>query len=489
MTSIENPASSSIQPAPAVGGARSGAADLIRRPVALFVLLSTLFGIPAVFLIPPLRGADEPAHFLRAYGISRGEMIPSLTDTQGRRGIFLPARLNEDFQFFEAARYRFKNDGLTYRDVFAEYRRRGNVADPAGPPLPPPVFVLYAGSEGYSPAAYLPYVPAVIAGRVLGLDFLPMLWLMRLAGFIAMTAVAAYAIAVVPHLKWAFLFIAMLPIALYERVIVSADGAALSFAMVVTALCLRAAAGQGREPPWQRSLWMTLCVLAKPSQTAFIVLEAMTRPLTHLLGCWRTFVAIAAPGLILTLLYLIVASADIAAWRMIEGTGAPPEHFNIGWKLKFLIEHPHHFLSASLGKLAEAYDLWREAIGGLGWRDTHLPLPIYVFLTVMFLASCLARLELDARTRLRVAAVAGLSLLCYWLAIFLIFYLAWTPIDAHFVHGVQGRYFTIVLPPAALMIAALVNRAPRQWITATVAAAGAIVSGAAMIDAVVRSQW
>ena len=208
-----------------------------------------------------------------------------------------------------------------------------------------------------------------------------MLWLMRLAGFVAMTAVAAYAIAAVPQLKWAFVVIAMLPIALYERAIVSADGAAMSFAMVVTALCLRAA-GQGGGAA-QRSLWMTLCVLTKPSQVAFIVLEAMARPLKDFLSHWRGAALVVTPGLVLTGLWLYANSADMGAWRMMEGTGVPAEQFNIGWKLGFLIRHPQHFCqpfqatwptpTASGAKPSAA-----------GLADTHLTLPIYLLLTAVF---------------------------------------------------------------------------------------------------------
>jgi len=484
MASADNPATlSGLAPTAAAAGARGRVATLIRRPVVLFVVLSTLFGVPAVFLNPPLRGADEPAHFLRIYGISRGEVIPSLTDEKGRRGILLPAGLNADYQFFEALRYRFRSGDFRYRQVFAEYARRTHESNAAAP-----TFVLYAGSEAYSPLAYLPYVPAAVIARFLGLDFVPMLWLMRLAGLAAMTAVVAYAIALVPYLKWTFLCIAMLPIALYERVVVSPDGAALGFAMVVTALCLRAAEpGEGGAA--RRALWMTLCVVVKPSQVPFILMETMTRPVGDLVRHWRTAVAITAPGVMLTLLWLFANSADMGAWRMMEGTGAPPEQFNIGWKLGFLVHHPGHFLSAAAVTLAGAYDLWRETIGALGWRDIHLALPTYLALTALLAASAMVRLELDAQTRRRVATVAGLTVLSYGVTIFLIFYLAWTPIDATFVHGVQGRYFTVVLPAAAVAIAALLTRAPPRWIAAMLATVGAIVSSVAMLDAIVRSQW
>jgi uncharacterized membrane protein len=135
------------------------------------------------------------------------------------------------------------------------------------------------------------------------------------------------------------------------------------------------------------------------------------------------------------------------------------------------------------------YQVWREVVGELGWRDTHLPLWIDILLSAMFVATCLVRIECDVPTRRRIAVISWLTVLGYWAAIFLIFYLAWTPLDTELIHGIQGRYFTIVLPPAALAIAATLNHAPREAITATVAVAGAVLSAIAMIDAVIRSQW
>src|SRR5262249_52910908 len=155
---------------------------------------------------------------------------------------------------------------------------------------------------------------------------------------------------------------------------------------------------------------------------------------------WRTLSLIVAPGLALTPLWIMAVAADVAAWRMVEGTGEPREHFEMAWELRFLFGPPEHFLQASLRSLGDLDQLWREMIGELGWRDTHLPLAVYLVLSAMVLATCLVRLEVDFPTRLRIAAVAALTMVGYWLAIFLIFYLAWTPIDTHWIHGIQGRY-------------------------------------------------
>src|SRR5262249_36604864 len=97
---------------PDAGRARRWLSFFAERPVAVFLLLSIVFGLPVVFVTPPFRGADEPAHFLRAYGISRGEIVPSRADDKGRKGIVLPADINDGYQFFEAVRYRFGNEGF-----------------------------------------------------------------------------------------------------------------------------------------------------------------------------------------------------------------------------------------------------------------------------------------------------------------------------------------------------------------------------------------
>ena len=109
----------------------------------------------------------------------------------------------------------------------------------------PPVFAPFAGTEGYSPVAYAPYILAAAIGRLLSLDLPELLFLMRFLGLVVFTAVTAYAIAVTPALPWAFVLIAMLPVSLYNRVVLSADGAALSYALVITAL---SEAGAPRRP-------------------------------------------------------------------------------------------------------------------------------------------------------------------------------------------------------------------------------------------------
>jgi hypothetical protein len=117
---------------------------LLTRPVAAFFVLSLAFGGLTVAITPPLEGPDEPAHFLRAYGISVGEIIPSTADAHGRKGIFVPPRLHWGYGVFERALFKVgKAKDFNYREVWTEYFRGPPAStDPAGP-----VFQLYWGSR------------------------------------------------------------------------------------------------------------------------------------------------------------------------------------------------------------------------------------------------------------------------------------------------------------------------------------------------------
>src|SRR5262249_8254578 len=136
-----------------------------------------------------------------------------------------------------------------------------------------PGFAPFAGTEGYNAVAYIPYIVAAIVGRLLRLELVDMLLLMRCFGLVAFTGVAAYAVAIAPAGKWVFALIALLPVSLYNRAVLSADGAALSYALIITALCLRAGWQPVAGRVWERSLWMTLCVLSKQPQIVFVLLE------------------------------------------------------------------------------------------------------------------------------------------------------------------------------------------------------------------------
>jgi uncharacterized membrane protein len=346
----------------------------------------------------------------------------------------------------------------------------------------------FAGTEGYNPVAYAPYVLAAAIGDLLGLDFPNMLLLMRFLGLITFTAITAYAIKATPTLKWAFVLIAMLPVSLYNRSVLSADGAALAYALVITALCLDAVQRSGRV--WERSLWMTLCALSKQPQIVFVLLELMVCRITELRRRWSSLVLVVVPSFILSPLWVVAVSANIGAWRLFEAETNPREHFDPLWKLAYMWEHPLHFpLAAWIALTAWGNRLWQELIGILGWQDVLLQPWTYFALTVLVLLVPLQKLNLDGAARARVAVTTGCAVVVYIVTVYLIFFLVYTPLNIDHVRGVQGRYFVIGLPMAAIFLASVTNVDLPRGLLATTAITGSLLSGITSFKALLVAHW
>ncbi len=457
------------------------------KPVLIFVFVSLAFGSAISVVVPPLRGPDEIAHFLRIYSYSRGGLLP-VTEVNGRKGIFIERELYTQLSFFKSAGERFgrsREQGLRYGEIMKEYPHSGGTLDEDEQTTK---FMPFTGTEGYNPVAYVPYVLAAAIGNLLGLEFPNMLLFMRVLGLITFTAAAAYAINLTPTLKWAFVVIAMLPASIYNRSVLSADGAALAYALVITALCFSAVQRHGRL--WQRSLWMTLCALSKQPQIVFVLLELMVCRMTELRRRCVSLALVMLPAFILSPLWVVAVSADIAAWRLAQAETYPREHFDPLWKLAYMWEHPLHFPLAAWTSMTVWGDrLWPELIGILGWQDVWLPPWTYFVLTVILLLVPLQKLNLDGAVRARIAIITGLAILGYILIVYLIFFLTYTPLDIDHVRGVQGRYFVIVLPMAAILLASTVNADLHRGTLATAAIAGSLLSGIMCFTALLEAHW
>jgi uncharacterized membrane protein len=260
--------------------------------------------------------------------------------------------------------------------------------------------------------------------------------------------------------------------------------------LVIAALCLSAAQAPAGGRVWQRSLWMTLCSLSKQPQIVFVLLELMVGRFKELPRRWRSLAIVVLPSLILSPLWVYAVSADIAAWRLLEERNDPPEYFNLMWKLSYMWEHPFHFPLAAWTALSGwAGRLWQELIGILGWQDILLPHWIYVALTILLLFVPLQRLQLDGAARARIAVLSGLVVVSYVVLVYLIFFITYTPIDVDHVRGVLGRYFVIVLAPAAIFLASVINIELPRGAPAAIALTGSLIAGIATVEALLRAHW
>jgi hypothetical protein len=457
------------------------------RPVFVFLLLSIVFGSAVSVVVPPLRGPDEIAHFLRIYSYSLGKLLPT-EEMDGRKGVFIEPELYNQLSFFKDAGERFarnRDKGLPYGVIMeAEPRTAGAIQGEEGSAK----FMPFAGTEGYTPVVYAPYILAAAIGNLFGLDFPSTLLLMRIFGLITFTAMGAYAVMATPALKWAFVLVAMLPVSIYNRSVLSADGAALAFALVVTAMSFGAVKRYGRV--WERSLWMTLCALSKQPQIVFTLLELMAFHIAGSRRRWSNLAFVVVPSFILSPLWVVAVSADIATWRLLETDTVSREQFDPLWKLAYMWEHPLHFpLAVWMAVSVWGNRLWLELIGIVGWQDILLQPWTYIVLTLTLLIVPMERLDLTGGYRIRVALITGLTVLSYIVMVYLIFYITYTPVEMDHVRGVQGRYFVIALPTAAIFIASAFNIGLPRGVLATTAIIGSLLSGTSTFEALLEAHW
>jgi len=138
------------------------------RPATVFIVLSLAFGGFIISGTPPLRGPDEISHFLRIYSYARGEILPT-TAVNGRKGILVEPGLYNQLQFFRTAgEVLASGDGLRYQQLVAGYSSSSSMADERDQA---PIFAPFAGTEGYNPVAYIPYIAAAAIGRLFKLHF------------------------------------------------------------------------------------------------------------------------------------------------------------------------------------------------------------------------------------------------------------------------------------------------------------------------------
>ena len=237
-------------------------------------------------------------------------------------------------------------------------------------------------------------------------------------------------------------------------------------------------------------MWMTLCALSKQPQIVFLLLELMVYRVKELLRQWLRVASVVLPSVILSPMWVFAVSAEIAAWRLQEEGHHPPEHFDPLWKLLYMWDHPYHFPLAAWRALSGWGDrLWQELIGIVGWQDILLPTWTYVALTVLLFLVPFQKLQVSGATRARVAVITGLVVLSYVILVYLIFFLTYTPLDVDHVRGVQGRYFVVVLPVAAIFVAIVVNRELPNAVPAAIAITGSMIAGIATVEALFRAHW
>ena len=431
------------------------------RPETVFLLIGLVAGLLFAFVTPPLRGADEAAHWYRAYQLSEGAILAQRMED--RVGGALPR-------------------SAQLRPAASPSQAVGTAED-----VPSPddrAFVDFRNTAVYSPVAYLPQALIIAAGRALGLPPPALFFAARLTGLATALGLIFFAIRIIPIAKHVFVLLALTPMAIRQMSVLSADTVTNATALLLLALCVRLALRPGAVATAAQIARVLLCSVAVSlAKIAYLPLAGLI-----LLGSAErvgrrraiAFVLVIGANLMAVGGWLWLARVGYAAQRIAPDADPPRQ-------LAFVLGDP---LRYALLLLDDLHRHWRVYLAGCtGFTSVFPPALGPLHLGLVALVAALdgrADAAIDGRGRWILAAVAVST----YALINTLNYLGWNPVGASAISFVQGRYYIPILPLPFLMLSnrRLAGVLSERRLTAVAACAGVLVAGFAVRALLLRWQ-
>jgi uncharacterized membrane protein len=408
----------------------------LTAPEKFVILILLLFGVVAALNVPLSAGYDEETHFIRAWEMAHYYFIPN-----EQLGAQLP---------FPAIYWE-----LSYRrQPIVQAVEPGFWSKYEGLSLDSHDYI-YANVETrsvYSPALLL---PQALTLRLLGLSMrLPALtvyYACRFIGLLCYLLLGWLAVRFIPFGKWLLAVLIAAPMALFQASTISADTISNGIGFFFLGCTL--AIANRKELGWKE--WaalaglIALLFLAKVNLVFLALLPFLLTPPSK----YRMKGGYVLLGFLVLALFLV----EVGGWNLLAYSrftralqGADPTQ-----QILFILSSPLLFIKII------ALDVWTNTLAYLqGWVGVYgydyWPVPGLTY--ILFPLAVIASLFLeeapslpDKKTRLVLILLFALGYLLTIISL----YIAFTPVKSLVVAGVQGRYFTPIMP--LLLLALLVS--------------------------------
>jgi uncharacterized membrane protein len=399
----------------------------ITPPEIFVVLVLLIFGTVAALNVPLSAGYDEETHFIRAWEMAHYYFIPN-----EQLGSQLP---------FPALYWE-----LSYRrQTIVQAVEPGFWSKYGGLSLDAHDYV-YANVSTrsvYSPALLLPQALTLrLLGLSLRLPALPVYYACRFIGLLSYLLLGWLAVRFIPFGKWLLALLITAPMALFQASTISADTISNGLGFLFLAGTL--AIANRKELGWKH--WaallglIALLFLAKVNLVFLALLPFLLIPPSRY--------KMKAGYILLGVFSLAFFLVEVGGWNLLAYSrftraleGADPTQ-----QLLFILSSPLQFIKIL------SLDTWTNFLGYLqGWVGVYgydyWPVPALTYL--LFPLAVLASLFLDRTAPLPDKKTRLVLLILFavgYLLTITSLYIAFTPVKSLVVAGVQGRYFTPVMP-------------------------------------------
>ncbi len=437
--------------------------NLIQKPEKLFLFIVIFWGVLLVFINPPFQNFDEPEHFYKIYAFSDGTMnfkkITSYTD-----GMFyfdtpktfsaqvvpisivqLVVQSKRMNPYFDENKIYNEGTKTSLKEILnsSQIKLDKHLKTIIIHPIP-----------SYTIFSYILSVAVMFLLKLLNINPLFMMYIMRLCSLFLYTGLIYYAIKIMPVKKYLLLFIATMPVCLYLSGAINTDYMIIGLCFLFTAYCLKLAFSDNTQQISKKQILFlyTLALLICISKFVYLPIiflffiipsEKFKSPKIKILNFLVLF-------LLSSITILSIISFNMHIFKDIFSYYNPQ---NAMQSISYTLKHPFAFIS-SLWKTICFYGTTylKNSISDFGFSDVKIPsLIIYFYLlllTLLGLEKENNHSQIDIKTKILFIVIFLVSLLITFLADYINFALE----PNGYISGFKGRYLIPVYPLLFLIL-------------------------------------
>jgi uncharacterized membrane protein len=408
-----------------------------------FLIIGLVFGLFFVFINPPFHTNDEDRHFLHAYFISEGKIIPSVKDNQ--IGGELPNNLVTIVKQFQ---------GIPFQNgTKIDPNRMKSTYDI---PLNPNEKNFYHDFHyAQNPIPYIPHSIGIMIGRIINSNPVRLGWFGRIGGLLCYLLIVFLAIRITPIFKSVIFLYSLTPMVLYQGASVTYDMLSNALTFLLVAVFLQfALEKEGKLSTKEFILIILLAILHRFSKDGYILIPFLFFIIPpKKIGSPLKMIAMAV---ILLFVYYI---PNFTWVKIINGVqiAAPPllkKDFIVdpGQNLALNLTNPVNFIKNIFDNILHFRQEWTGGtIGRFGYSYTLLPTLFFIIHGLVLLI--VAFLDSNEKFFLKVYQKLIIFLIGFgMLAILIIGFYIQSPVGASMVFGFQGRYLIPVVPFLFLLL-------------------------------------
>lgn len=208
----------------------------ISNPERVFIIIAGIFGLMTIFATPIFTGADEESHFIRAWGISNGELFLSSKDGNE---VNMPKAFRKTIGCLQS---KIAQQGNAYEYKYVNYGKELSKTTNCALSIPVDEHDserVLASSASYNPLVYLPQVLMIYLGKIFNLPIFVIGYMVRLSVLIVYISLIYVAIRLLIHRQWVLVGVALLPHVMMQMTNPGADHIIFGVGAIFVATIIR----------------------------------------------------------------------------------------------------------------------------------------------------------------------------------------------------------------------------------------------------------